>query len=131
MMLQTQSDPRRLEAANATHRRRVGRPAEWVLSVVFAGLLGTAVWKLDHASADPQTPGPSAALTPGLVARSAGFARELLESLIVRERPDRGLSATQSAPEGWPTWGSEQAFRPPTPQCVRAEGPRDPAAACH
>ena len=130
MILQTQSDPRRLDAANAPDARRVGRPADWVLSIVFAVLLGAAVWKLDHATAAPAAPTPATVQAPGAFARTAGIARELLESLIVREPTDRGLSAAQTAPEGWPTWGSEQAYRPPSPQCVRPDGPRDAVVPC-
>ena len=130
MVLQTQSDSRRLEAANAPRLRRPGKAADWLLSIVFASLLCAAVWRLDHATTAPPNPAPIVAHAPNLVARSAAIARELLETLIVRDGPKGGLSAAQSAPEGWPMWSSEQAHRPPSPNCVRPDGPHDAGFAC-
>lgn len=128
MTLQPPSASRRLPTVPAPSLRRRGRLADWLLSVVFASLLGAAVWKLDHGVAPDATPAPVAVTAPNVADRVAALARDLLGALIVHDERTQGLSASQSAPEGWPMWGGPlQTDRAGPPRCLPADGPRDRA----
>ena len=131
MMLKTQSAPHRLASANAPRLRRLGRVADWGLSIVFAGLLGVAVWRLDHGGAGSvvDVPGGPAA-SAGWTDRAGAVARSLLETLIVRDVAPTGLSAGQVPPEGWPLWSGEPATRSVASNCPRDGLPSSGPARC-
>lgn len=110
--------PSRFEAANAATLHRESRATDWILSIAFAALLGTAVWKLDNddAAASPAAPATAASPTGDLVF-------DTVKTYFGRGDTTGGIGALQAQPEGWPWWNSGPAHPPLRYPHPEAKGP--------
>lgn len=119
MYLHHQTAARRLQAANSPHVLRFGRAAEWILSIAFAALLGTAVWKLDN---DVDTAEPQAA--PSSIQTSLGHAKAAIltmaGNLTGRHGEAGALTAQQAQPEGWVLWNGDPTRQRQVTDCPRS-----------
>ncbi len=109
---------RRLQAAHSPHVHRFGRAADWLLSIAFAALLGTAVWKLDN---DVGTAGPQAA--PSSIQTSLGRSKAAIltmaGNLFGRHGEAGALTAQQAQPEGWVVWNGDRTRQRQVTDCPR------------
>lgn len=114
-----------------SHSRRASRRlVDWTLSLAFAGLLGTVVWKLD-------TPEPAPTHRARLEARAAVAAGRpsfgaFLDALLRDWRDVRITVAGQVSPEGWVLGVGEAHDRlasPPLPDPASASSVVAPRSA--